>query len=136
MEILSIPAKNSEPDYFQLCAYVNFNANQLFYYNREGSHLEGVFSVPDDEMIIDEFAEPQYSGVYFRQFYVINEDKTISQATDIKKIIRFNQDNLPPIIYTGTMSPCATGLSFSGPEKLIFKNGVYFDPGQDEKPTY
>ena len=133
---LSIPPRTPEPDYYRLCAYVNFNSNQLFFISKDGKLFEGVASVPDDEMTFDEFGDPQYSGVYFRKLFEINEDKTLSWATDNRKVIRLNQSNIPLLIYTGTMKPCATGMQFSGPEKMIFKNGVYFDIGQDEKPTY
>jgi hypothetical protein len=92
--------------------------------------------MPDDEMTIDDFGNPQYSGVYFRQLYVDNMRKTVVRAKDNDKILKFTQGDLPLIIYTGTMKPCATGMNFSSPEKLIYNNGVYFDFGQDEKPTY
>jgi hypothetical protein len=133
---LNIPSKNPEPDYDRLCAYVNYNSYQLFYISRDGKHYEGVLSMPDDEMTIDDFGNPQYSGVYFRQLYVDNMRKTVVRAKDNDKILKFTQGDLPLIIYTGTMKPCATGMNFSSPEKLIYNNGVYFDFGQDEKPTY
>lgn len=136
MEYLSIPSKNLESDYTRLCAFVNFNSNQLFFISRDGIHYEGVASMPDDEMTIDEFGDPQYSGVYFRKLFGVNEDRTLRWVSDNSKVTKFNQSNLPILIYTGTKKPCATGIKFSGPEKLIFKNGVYLDIGQDEKPTY
>ncbi|NLV35011.1 MAG: hypothetical protein GXY21_10825 [Clostridiaceae bacterium] len=136
LEHLCIPPKTQEPDYYRLCAYVNFNSDQLFYISKDGKLYEGVASVPDDEMIIDKFGDPQYSGVYFRKLFEVNEDKALRWATDNRTVTRFNQSNLPILIYTGTIKTCSTGMQFSGPEKLLYKNGVYFDLCQDEKPTY
>lgn len=136
MEFLSIPSKDLESDYTHLCAFVNFNSSQLFFISTDGIHYDGVVSMPDDEMTIDEFGDPQYTGVYFRKLFEVNEDRTVRWVTDNRKVVKFNQTNLPILIFTGTMKPCATGMEFSGPEKLIFRNGLFLDIGQDEKPKY
>ena len=50
----------------------------------------------------------------------------LSDVSTIKKeLVKYESDNMPARIYVGEIAPCAEGMKLSGPERLVFKDGVF-----------
>ena len=135
---LNIPEENEETEYYKFCAYLNYNADQLFYISLNGDDVIPVFATADDNIEINEYGDPRFSGIYFRKVYgvgaeriEISAEETVHKHTIITgEIERYSEDSLPVRIYTGQMAPGKKGMVFSGPLILIYENGRYMLPEQ------
>lgn len=135
---LNIPEENEETEYYKLCGYMNYNADQLFYISLNGDDIIPVFVAADDNIEINEYGDPKFSGIYFRKVYGVGSERIeISAIEAVNKHTistgqteRYSEDSLPVKLYTGQMTPGKKGMVFSGPLTLIYENGRYMLPEQ------
>ena len=52
------------------------------------------------------------------------------------ELFRLDENKMPLKIYNGVCYPVADGMKYSGPQQLIYENGVFIDPGLSNKPEY
>ena len=139
--LFSIPELKQTDDYELLCEYMNFNAGQLFYISKDDGNLVPGFAVQDAGLVFNDYGEPQFSGVYFKELIGVGSGQVIISKYDFNKTHtseeqKFEKDSLPLRIYCGEMRPCAEGMMFSGPKDIIYNNGEYTIPSQRTKPGY
>ena len=92
----------------------------------------------DDEIEINEYGDPEFSGIYFRKVYGVGSERieiNVVEAVHKHTIStgeseRYSEDSLPVKIYTGQMTPEKIGMVFSGPLTLIYESGRYMLPTQ------
>lgn len=110
-------------DYYKLCDYMNNKAYgisgldiPIFYLNGQTDPYGFWMGYRDDFIEYDNYGEPVYSGVYFRE---LNDKQHIRKAT---------RENLPTEIWEGTMSISRSvpiEIKPSGPQKKIYQDGKF-----------
>lgn len=102
---------------------------------------------PDDGIVFDDFGIPKFSGVYFQALpnatddsYVVTVDEIMRKSPNHKEVpgelFQLDENKMPLRIYNGAFYPVADGMKYSGPQQLIYENGVFTDPGLSNKPEY
>ncbi len=143
---LGIPLDNDTP-YLRLCDYINYNSNRPYYLYDANGQCTVVLAVPDAGMEIDDDGNATYSGVYFKKVLNVTEEPYVltkeilfdsmkRSVPLVGEVFCIEKKDVPRKIYRGTMSPVAAGMWYSGPQQLVFDNGVFIDPGMPEKPEY
>lgn len=129
LEKLGIPTSN---DQFELlCDYINYNASSVYYVSEDGKNLYTSVGRLDNKLTYDEWGVASFSGVHFNKFVGFSTEKasmSIQMAISIdKQKIAYGRENVPAKIYKGTMmqSDMEVGMTFSGPEKLIWSDGEF-----------
>ena len=138
---LNIPDVVKGNDFTDLCEYMTYNSDQLFYFSMNGEDLVPGFSVSDEELTFNEYGDPKFSGVYLRPLGGIGSEKVvvpIQQRSILSpgETKKYTEETLPVKIYTGEMKPCSEGMEFSGALDLIYDNGKYYLPELKDKPRY
>ncbi len=110
-------------DFYRLCEYVNQKAYEpyileipIVYTEKNSDPYAFVFFYRDDYIEHDNYGEPIYSGIYFREF---GKDG---------RIFKLSRDNLPQEIWEGTLVISETlplKMTPSGAKKKIFTNGKF-----------
>lgn len=143
---LEIPV-DQKSDYQKLCEYINYNSSRPYYLIDDCGHRTVVIALPDDNMIIDENGDAEFSGIYVKpalnvpwEPYIISKDVIISNKKNstylVGEVYCIGKNELPSKIYLGAFTPVAEGMKYSGPLQLIFDAGIFIDPGLTVKPEY
>lgn len=144
---LGATAEGSRASYLGLCDYINYHANQPYYlYDAEGNCRVAI-GKPDDEIEFDEYGIPTFSGAHFQllpnatsQDFTVSIKELMSGRKTHKAVpgemFTLDENSMPDKIYKGISYLVAEGMWYSGPQQLIFDNGVFIDPGLTEKPKY
>lgn len=144
---LNIPAADHQTAYADLYDYINYHADQPYYLYDENGHCRVAIGKPDDGIEFDDFGIPKFSGAYFQALpnatddsYVVTVEEIMSKSPNHKgvpgELFRLDENKMPLKIYNGVCYPVADGMKYSGPQRLIYENGVFIDPGLSSKPEY
>lgn len=144
---LGIPDEGKQTSYFELCDYINYHCGQPYYLYDAAGTCKVAIGTPDEGITFDEYGLPTYSGAYFQDFPRASVEAFVISLEEIDRAIqshhkimgdvfRLDEDNMPMKIYSGVRYPVAEGMRYSGPQQLIYDNGVFLDPGMTEKPEY
>ena len=145
--LLDIPTADRKAAYTDLCDYINYHADQPYYLYDENGLCRVATGKPDDGIKFDDFGIPKFSGAYFQALpnatddsYVVTVEEIMSKSLSHKgvpgELFRLDENKMPLKIYNGVCYPVADGMKYSGPQQLIYENGVFIDPGLSNKPEY
>jgi len=129
---LDVSWVNRHDDYYHLCNYMNSSTGPkennpleipVFYLDDVGREGDAFFACADSDINgYDKYGDPIYSGIYF---------KTIGSKAMFE--YHFGVDNLPQRISQGKLvisSSAPVKCTLSGPEKIVFENGVFLDSSE------
>lgn len=126
---LSIPEKKEKSDYQKLCEYINYHQNVIYYFGDDEKLDSMGVGQYDNNTMVDEYGDAIYSGAYFCIYVNFSFTNTMILLSDVstikKELVKYESDNMPARIYVGEIAPCAEGMKLSGPERLVFKDGVF-----------
>lgn len=131
-----------EEHFFNLCDYIHYHKKVIYFTSDEGKKVVAS-THPCDDVKYDKYGNAEYSGVYLTTYPDIEQERIILSKNlpksgikmNIEKVI-FDIENIPSEIYEGEIKPCPEGLMFTGPERLIWKDGFFTIDNQEEIDTY
>lgn len=129
---------NKKKGFRDLCEYINRHPQEIFFIGDDEKNLEPVMSSGDPSVKYDHNGEATYSGVYFGNLLWFSSKKLkISYKEMLSQIVnivqdpnsdpriknKYDENNIPRLIYTGKLFSSKEGMEISGPNNLVFKNG-------------
>lgn len=130
---------NKKKGFRDLCEYVNRHPQEIFYVGDDEKDLEPVMSSRDPYVKYDHNGEVTYSGVYFGNLIWFNSKRLkVSYKEMLSKLVeiiqapdsdprvknKYDENNVPRLIYTGKLLGTREGMEISGPDQLVFKDGM------------
>lgn len=118
-------------DYYKLCDYTNYHTGAVYYIGDNEDNLFTAVANADENVEYDYYGNATYSGVYVSKMHdfpsteaVYTPDMVRNHSIQVE-IIKYGKEDVPFIIYEGEMLPRPEGMMFSGPQRLLFKNGRF-----------
>lgn len=140
-QVLSIPTKAND-DFELICEYINYHTNNLYYVTAAGNETYVSVGQPDLGISYDKHGTPCYSGAYVNKLVGLDISKFVLPIEKLNKshivTAQIQLDLADPTleISEGIMIPVENGMSFSGPQRVIYSKEKFLVKDEDEVIEY